>query len=175
MLYIVCQNSNKYTVAISSMLEKLGEFNFEVLDPKFHNFNRSFSYVIQLGDLPSTVILNSNKMWKTLAPDTTLPVEDKKAIFAVFKEAVEYTRNNSLKKEILNTDVPRFADLQQFLEGFKGQVMELKLHDGRFIGIYPDGDKLPMKYSNEYHVSTILNLAKLQDIIGYTKLSVKDL
>ena len=175
MLYIICQNSHKYNDAIKVMMEKLGEHNYDILDPRIHDFKRTFSYVVQLGDMPNNITFICNKKWATMLPDSSLPVEDKKVIFAVLKEAVEYARQHSLRKEILAGDLPRFADLKQFLESFKGQVMELKLQDGRIIGIYPDEDKLPMVYSSEYHVSTILNLAKLQDVFNYTKLSVKDL
>lgn len=175
MIYIICQNSHKYSDAIKMMMEKLGEFNYDILDPRIHDFKRTFSYIIQMGDMPNNLTFICNKKWTTMLPDSTLPVEDKKLIFAVLKDAVEYSRQHSLKKEVLSTDIPRFADLKDFLNLFKGQVMELRLQDGRIIGIYPDEEKLPMVYSAEYHVSTILNLAKLQDIFNYTKLSVKDL
>jgi hypothetical protein len=175
MLYIMCKDSSTFNGTIKSILEdKLGMFDYEVIDPKYHKVDRTFSTVLILapwGDIK----IDAHKYFRTLAPATTLSVDEKKAIFNVFKEAVQYVRDYTLKKEILQNDVPRFADLEEFLHSFKGQVMELKLADGRFIGIYPDGDKLQLKYPAEYHVSTILNLAKLQDVLGYTKLSVKDL
>lgn len=175
MLYIMCKDSEKFKDSIKLILEdKLGFFDYEVVDPKYHEVNRSFSNVLVLNDI-GKISINANKTWASKAPDTSLPVDEKKAIFAKFKEIVQYVRDHSIKKEILQGDIPRFADLEEFLRSFKGQVMELKLADGRFIGIYPDSDKLQMKYPNEYHVSTILNLAKLQDVLGYTKLSVKDL
>ena len=177
MLYIICKDSNKYQDTIKTILEtKLGCFEYEVIDPKYHEIHgRTFSNVIMLEPLELKNKVIAAKTFTTLAPSTTLNVVDKKKIFEVFKEAVEFDRNHSIKKEILQNDIPRFADLEQFLTSFKGQVMEFKLSDGRLIGIYPDEDKLQMKYANEYHVSTILNLAKLQDILGYTRLSVKDL
>lgn len=175
MLYIICQNSHKYTDSIKMMMEKLGEFNYDILDPRVHDFNRTFSYVIELGQLPNNLKYICSKKWNTLLPESTLPVEDKKLIFGILREAVEYARTHAIKKEILQADIPRFADLKDFLHSFKGQVLELRLQDGRIIGIYPDEDKLQMTYSSEYHVSTILNLARLQDIFNYTKLSVKDL
>jgi hypothetical protein len=176
MLYIICENSNQYSDTIKTICEqKLNIFDYELLDPRTHKLDSSFSTVLVLGKLPTSLKIDANKIFETKAPDSTLGAEDKKAIFAKFKEAVDFSRNNSFKKEILNTDIPRLADLQQFLEGFKGQVMELKMMDGRYLGIYPDGQKLPSKYSSEYHVSTILNLAKLQGIFNFTKLSVKDL
>jgi len=174
MLYIISQNSTKYSNTIKLICEKLGCFDYELLDPKVHELNRSFSTVLLLEPIKE-LELNANKIFRSLAPDPGLNAEEKKKIFNIFKEAIEYDRDNSIRREILHQDIPRFADLSEFLNGFKGQVMELKLQDGRFIGIYPDGDKLQGKYPHEYHVSTILNLAKLQDIIGYTKLSVKDL
>lgn len=176
MLYILCQNSSKYKDTIKSIFEdKLGFYDYDLVDPKFHKIERSFSTVLILEPFDSKIEIKANKIFKTLAPDTTLSVDDKKSIFNVIKEAIQYSRDHTLNKEILQQDVPRFADLSEFLHSFKGQVMELKLADGRIIGIYPDDDKLEHKYIAEYHVSTILNLAKLQDIIGYTKLSVKDL
>lgn len=175
MLYILCQNSLKYQDTIKTLIEdKLGFYDYEIVDPKFHKVDRSFSTVLVLSPVDGTKI-NANKFFRALAPDTTLTVDQKKVIFSTFKEAVQYARDHTLKKEILQADIPRFADLTEFLHSFKGQVLELRLPDGRTIGIYPDGDKLEMKYIAEYHVSTILNLAKLQDVIGYTKLSVKDL
>jgi hypothetical protein len=175
MLYVICKDSDKYRDTIKGIFEnKLGYFEYEVLDPKYHEItNRTFSNVIKLGSLDSKII--ANKIFLSSTPDKELSVEEKKKIFEIFKHAMEYDRDYSLKKEILKNDIPRFADLEEFLHSFKGQVMELKLQDGRLIGIYPDQDKFQMKYVNEYHVSTILNLAKLQDIIGYTKLSIKDL
>ena len=175
MLYVICKDSDKHRETIKIIFEnKLGYFEYELLDPKYHEINnRTFSNVITLGSLDSKII--ANKIFISSAPDKDLSVEEKKKVFEIFKQAMEYDRNFSLKKEILKNDIPRFADLEEFLQSFKGQVMELKLPDGRLIGIYPDQDKFQMKYTNEYHVSTILNLSKLQDIIGYTKLSVKDL
>lgn len=180
MLYIMCKDSSKYSDTIKLMLEdKLGFFDYEIVDPKHHETKRSFSNVLMLEPLCVNTLgdirILANKIFKSYVPDKELSTDKKKEIFAVFKQAVEYVRNYSLKKEIQQGDIPRFADLEEFLRSFKGQVMELKLADGRFIGIYPDSDKLQMKYPNEYHVSTILNLAKLQDVLGYTKLSVKDL
>lgn len=176
MLYIISKDSDKYRDTIKAIFEnKLGYFEYDIVDPKYHDINRSYSHAVVLGDVDTKVKVVANKIFKTLAPDTTLSVDEKKKIFEVFKEAVQYDRDHSLRKEILQSDIPRFADLKEFLHSFKGQVMELKLADGRLIGIYPDEDKLQMKYTNEYHVSTILNLAKLQDVLGYTKLSVKDL
>lgn len=175
MLYIMCKDSEKFKDSIKLILEdKLGFFDYEIVDPKYHEVNRTFSNVLVLNDIGKLTV-NSSKTWTSKAPETSLPVEEKKAIFSKFKEIIQYVRDHSIKKEILQNDIPRFADLQEFLHSFKGQVMELKLADGRFIGIYPDADKLQMKYPNEYHVSTILNLAKLQNVLGYTKLSVKDL
>ena len=175
MLYIVCQNSISYKDTIKSLVEdKIGFFDYEIIDPKFHKIERSFSTVLILEPLENVKLI-ANKTFKTLAPDSSLSVDDKKKVFATFKEAVQYARDHTLTKEILQKDIPRFADLSEFLRSFSGQVLELKLPDGRIIGIYPDTDRLEQKYSAEYHVSTILNLAKLQDVIGYTKLSVKDL
>jgi hypothetical protein len=175
MLYIICKDSDKYRDTIKTIFEnKLGYFEYELLDPKYHEINnRTFSNVITLSSLDSNII--ANKIFTGFAPDKNLSIEEKKKIVEIFKQAAEYDRNYSLKKEILKNDIPRFADLEEFLQSFKGQVMELKLPDGRLIGIYPDQDKFQMKYVNEYHVSTILNLAKLQDVIGYTKISIKDL
>lgn len=175
MLYILCQNSPKYQDTIKTLIEdKLGFYDYEIVDPKFHKIDRSFSTVLDLIS-SDTLKLNANKVFSALAPDTALSNDQKKTIFSTFKAAVQYARDHTLKKEILKADIPRFADLSEFLHSFKGQVLELKLDDGRTIGVYPDSDKLEMKYVAEYHVSTILNLAKLQDVIGYTKLSVKDL
>lgn len=174
MLYIVCKDSERFRDTIKTIFEnKIGYFNYEIVDPKYHETDRSYSTVIMLDDLDLKLV--TNKTFRTLAPLTTLSLEEKKKVIEVFKEAVAYDQNHSIKKEVLQNDIPRFADLEQFLLSFKGQVMELKLQDGRLIGIYPDKDKLQMKYSNEYHVSTIINLAKLQDVLGYTKLSIKDL
>lgn len=175
MLYVICKDSDKHKETIKTIFEnKLGYFEYEIFDPKYHELNnRSFSNVILLE--PFDIKITANKIFNCTAPDKTLSIEDKKKIFEIFKKAMEFDRDFSLKKEILKNDIPRFADLEEFLRSFKGQVMELKLPDGRLIGIYPDEDKFQMKYVNEYHVSTILNLAKLQDVIGYTKLSVKDL
>lgn len=176
MLYIISKDSDKYIETIKTIFEtKLNYFEYEIVDPKYHNINRTFSNVVILEPLDLKTKVIANKIFKTLAPEKTLSIEEKKKIIEIFKEAIQYDRDNSLKKEILQADIPRLADLEQFLESFKGQVMELKLSDGRYIGIYPDEDKFQMKYPNEYHVSTILNLAKLQDIFGFTKLSVKDL
>lgn len=175
MLYILCQNSFKYKDTIKTICDKLGEFDYEVLDPKNHNLNRTLSNVVILGLMPDSIKIDAHKVWQTGLPDPNETPENKKKVFLIFQEAIAYNRANGIKKEILQKDVPRFADLKQFLESFKGQVMELKLQDGRIIGIYPDGEKLPLKYSSEYHVSTILNLSKLQDIFGFIKLSVKDL
>jgi hypothetical protein len=176
MLYILCQNSSTYQDTLRIILEdKLGYYDYEVIDPKYHKVDRTFSNVVMLEPLDAKLKIIANKVFKTLAPDSSLAVEKKKEVFNVLKEAVQYSRDHSIKKEILQADIPRFADLSEFLHSFKGQVLELKLSDGRIIGIYPDEDKLEQKYVAEYHVSTILNLAKLQDVIGYTKLSVKDL
>jgi hypothetical protein len=176
MLYILCQNSFKYQDTIKTLVEdKLGFFDYEIVDPKFHKIDRTFSTILMLEPLDPKIRVLANKVFKTLAPDTSLSVDEKKKIFLVFKESIQYAIDHTLKKEILQADIPRFADLSEFLHSFKGQVMELKLSDGRIIGIYPDEDKLAQKYVAEYHVSTILNLAKLQDVIGYIKLSVKDL
>ena len=174
MLYIISKDSEKYLEVIKTILEtKLNYFEYEIVDPKYHNTNRTFSNVIFIE--PLDLKITANKVFKTIAPEKTLSVEEKKKVVEVFKEAILYDRDKSIRKEILQADIPRLADLEQFLESFKGQVMELKLSDGRYIGIYPDEDKFQMKYPNEYHVSTILNLAKLQDIFGFTRLSIKDL
>lgn len=175
MLYIVCPEPVKYKDTIQVILDKLGFFDYDLIDPKSYDLeSRTFSYVIRLGSAKQ-IKINAGRMWDTEAPSAEMSKEDKIKVFGVFKEAVESVRNTSLKKEILNTDIPRFADLEEFLHSFKGQVLEFKLQDGRIIGIYPDQDKLQGKYSSEFHISTILNLARLQDILGYTKISVKDL
>lgn len=175
MLYVICKDSDKFKEAIRAILEtKLGYFEYEIYDPKYHELlNRSFSNVILLE--PFDIKIIANKIFKCGAPEKSLTIEEKKKILEIFKQATEYDRDHSLRKEVLKNDIPRFADLEEFLKSFKGQVVELKLPDGRLIGIYPDEDKFQMKYTNEYHVSTILNLAKLQDVIGYIKLSIKDL
>jgi hypothetical protein len=175
MLYILCQNSFKYKTTIKTIFEKLGEADYEVLDPRVNDLNRTLSNVIVCGPIPDSIKINAHKVWQTGLPDPDETPDNKKKVFLVFQEAIAYNRANGIKKDILQKDLPRLADLKQFLESFKGQVMELKLQDGRVIGIYPDGEKLPLKYSSEYHVSTILNLSKLQDIFGFIKLSVKDL
>jgi len=174
MLYIVCRDSHLYKDTLNVICEKLSFYDYEIIDPKSHETKRSFSYLLIAND--NSEDYNASKIWRLKKPPSKdMTVDEKKAVFATIKEIVEFVRNNTLKKEILNVDIPRFADLQEFLSGFKGQVMELKLQDGRVIGIYPDGDKLSGKYSGEYHVSTVLNLSKLLDIFGYIKLSVKDL
>jgi hypothetical protein len=174
MLYILCKDSYKFKTTIKTICEKLGQNDYEIIDPRINDLNRTFSNIIVLGLIPN-IKINATKVWQTEVPDPEADPAIKKKIFAVFQEAVEFDRIHGIKKEILQKDIPRLADLKQFLESYKGQVLELRLQDGRVIGIYPDDEKLPLKYSSEYHVSTILNLAKLQDIFQFTRLLVKDL
>ena len=151
MLYIICRDSSKYQDTIKLICDKLSFYDYEILDPKLHETKRSFSYVlIATADFNDEV--NAVKIWKFKKPPSKdMTVDEKKEVFEDFKKIIDFVRSNKLKPEILNTDIPRFADLSEFLNGFKGQVMEFKLQDGRIIGIYPDGDKLLGKYSGEYH------------------------
>ena len=175
MLQIICQNSMRYKEAISSICAKLNFSEYQILDPKTHNLDKSFFCVIVLGSLPPNIKLNASKMWTTFLPDQNLDVADKKEIMSTFKQAVEFVVNNKLKKEIKAEDVPRLADLKQFLDNYKGNVIEIKMPNGRFLGIYPDNDKLQGEYDLEYHASVVLNLARLQDVFGFTKLIIKEL
>lgn len=156
------------------MCSKIGLLDYQVLDPKSHGCNRAFPYVLVVGNVPGLQI-DAKKIWQTSPPDQDLPVEDKKKIFNVFVEVQKYLLANKDPGTVSGDDIPRLKDLEEFLKEFKGQVLEMKMPDGRLMGVYPDGERLQMKYSVEHHVSTILNLARLKDIFDIKRIVIKDL
>jgi hypothetical protein len=174
MLYIVCPESHRYKEQIDKICEKIAIKAYQILDPRSHNVNRAFNYVIVLGQVTAPK-LEGKVLIQTRPPAAELPVEDKMKIFNRFKEM---QRIILIEKESCvtdTTDIPRVKDLESYLKDFNGQVIEVKLQDGRVMGIYPDNERLAMKYSVEKHVSSIVNLARLKELFDIRKISVKDL
>jgi hypothetical protein len=174
MLYIVCPQSHRYKEQIESICKKLAIRNYQILDPRSHDVNKSFSYVLLLGQVTAPK-LTAKVLIQTRAPDPALSNVDKMKIFNRFKEIQERILIEQEPATTETTDIPRLKDLETYLQEFKGQVLEIKLQDGRVMGIYPDSERLAMKYSVEKHVSSILNLARIKDLFDIRKISVKDL
>lgn len=154
--------------------EKIGLRDYQIYDPKSYDLKRSFTYVLILGtytgDRP-----DAKKVWQLPAPDADLSRQDKEKIFKSFLGIQKFLLTQNQPAEVKGEDIPRLKDLEEFLKEFKGQIMELKLPNGSIIGIYPDSERLEMKYPVENHASTLLNLARIKDIFDVTKVTMKDL
>ena len=174
MLYIICPQSYRYKTPIEALCEKVGLRDIQIVDPKNYEVNRAFPFVLVIGNIPGLQV-DARKIWQCNPPDPELLKEDKLKILETFKEVQKYISNHKEPAKVDGDSIPRLKDFEEFLKEYKGQVMELKLPDGRLLGIYPDGQKLEMIYPVENHVSTILNLAKLKDIFDITRIVIKDL
>ncbi|MDD3412574.1 MAG: hypothetical protein PHY47_01095 [Lachnospiraceae bacterium] len=174
MLYIICPQSYRYKKPIEALCERVGLKDIQIVDPKNYEVNRAYPYVLVVGNVPGLHI-DARKIWQCNPPDPELPKEDKLKILESFKEVQKYIINNKEPAIIDSDSIPRLKDFEEFLKGYKGQVMELKLPDGRLLGIYPDGERLQMTYPVENHVSTILNLSRMKDMFDITRIAIKDL
>lgn len=156
------------------MCDKVGLKDYQICDPKNYEVNRAFPYALIVGNVPGTSI-DARKLWQVNPPDPSLSADEKKKIFQVFKDIQIYLLANKEPSNIDADNIPRLKDLEEFLKDFKGQMIELRLSDGRMIGIYPDGERLQMKYPVEHHVSTIINLARIKEIFDIKRVMIKDL
>lgn len=174
MLYIICNQSQKYQKQVDLICQKIGLRDYQIYDPKSYNSDRSFTYVLILGDYKGSRP-NAKKVWQLPAPDTELSREEKDKIFKSFVGIQKFLLTQNQPTEVKGQDIPRLKDLEEFLKEFKGQVMELKLPNGSVIGVYPDNERLEMKYPVENHASTLLNLSRIKEIFDVTRVTVKDL
>ena len=174
MLYIICNQSHLYQKQIAAICERIGLRDYQVYDPKSYNLDRSFTHVLILGDYKGERP-NAIKVWHLPSPAENLGKEDKEKIFKSFVGIQKYLLTQNQPTVVRGEDIPRLKDLEEFLKDFKGQVMELKLPSGVVIGIYPDGERLEMKYAVENHASTLLSMAKIKDMLDVTRITVRDL
>jgi hypothetical protein len=154
--------------------EKIGLRDYQVYDPKSYDLNRSFTYVLILGEYKGERP-KAKKVWQLPTPDPELSREEKEKIFKSFMGIQKFLLTQNQPTEVKGQDIPRLKDLEEFLKEFRGQVMELKLPNGSIVGVYPDNERLEMKYPVENHASTLLNLARIKDIFDVTRVTVRDL
>jgi len=169
-VYIIIKNRAKYKKNIEALCNKVGILDYVLLDPEFDDLKRPYPATICLGFKSDDIV--SQLKWNTLIPDSSIPVEDKKKIFTVFQQAAEELRDVELKFK--KDDMPTSENLKDFLNKYKGQVFELRLKDGRHVGIYPDREKLLGKYPIEYHASTAVNINKIMQIFDPEEIIVKE-
>lgn len=173
MLYIICNQSYRYQKAIDAICQKIGLRDYQILDPKSYDMKRSFTYALIVGaytgDKPK-----AKAVWQIKAPEPELDKDEKLKIFEDFKKIQKYLLSVKEPERVEETEIPRFKDFEEFLQSHIGQVIEIKLSDGRLMGIYPDGERLQMKYPVENHASTLINLARIKDLLDIKHITVKD-
>ena len=169
-VYIIVQNRNKYKKNIEALCEKSGIKDYIILDPEFDEIKKPFPAILCMGIKPQGLI--SQMIWELTPPDSSLSPEKKRIILESFKEIAKELKNNEVKFK--KTDIPDEESLIDFLNKYKGQVFELRLKDGRFIGIYPDKEKLLGKYPIEYHASTIININKIMSTFSPEEIIIKE-
>lgn len=173
MLYIICNQSYRYQKAIDAICQKIGLKDYQVLDPKSYEMDRPFTYVLIVGSYNGEKP-KAKAVWQTEAPDPELDKEAKLKIFEDFKKIQKYLLTKKEPERVDETEIPRLKDFEEFLQSHTGQVIEIKLSDGRLMGIYPDNERLQMKYPVENHASTILNLARLKNLFDVKQIIIKD-
>ncbi len=173
MLYLICPLSHRYKEQLDKLCSTVGIKNYQIIDPASYSLDRSFKYVILIGAVKESI--SASQVWQIESPELELSRDKKMAILKTFQLVQKFVLSKQDKSLVEGEDIPRLRDLEEFLEEFKGQVMELRLPDSRLIGIYPDGERLQMKYSTEFHASTIINLARIKDLFDVQRVIIKDL
>jgi hypothetical protein len=173
-LKIIVEKSSRYKENISKLCSAAGIGDYDILDPISHEINRQFPYVLMLGAIRAPY-LKATKIWQTDIPETNMSNDVKMKIFGVFKEAATFVNANRESTKIVKGDLPKLKDLKEYLNELNGRVVELTLDDNRIIGIYPDGQPMRVKYDLEYHASTIVNLARINELFDVKRIMIKEI
>lgn len=174
MLKIIVEKSSKYKANIIKLCQAARIGEYEILDPLSHDINKQFPYVLMLGAIRAPG-LKANRIWQTGIPETTMSHADKMSIFKVFKEVSAYLEVVSERTVTQAGDIPPLKTLEEYLNELNGRVVEISLEDNRLLGIYPDGQPLKMDYDIEYHASTIVNLARINELFDVKKIIIKEI
>lgn len=173
-LKIIVERSSRYKENIAKLCSAAGIGEYDILDPISHEINRQFPYVLMLGAIRAPH-MKATKIWQTAVPESTMTTQDKMAIFNVFKEAARFVNANRESTKIIKGDLPKLKDLKEYLNDLNGRVVELTLDDNRMVGIYPDGQPMKVKYDLEYHASTIVNLARINELFDVKRIMIKEI
>lgn len=173
MLHILCTNSSRYKEQLDKLCHFVGIKDYMIMDPASYEMSRSFKYLLLVGRAKS--IPKASQLWQVPLPEVDMDKDGKLEIVDTFQKMQKFILSRYEKPLVEAADLPRLKDLEEFFGDYHGQVMELRLTDGRLIGIYPDGERLAMKYSTEFHVSTILNMSKIKEMFDVQRIIVKDL
>lgn len=153
--------------------------DYEILDPKHHEINRPFQFVLTIADSKDFSQLkgigNTFKAWHLTPPHPDLPPEKKKEWIEFLRAIkIEHSKHRD-KTNFKKTDIPKMEDLEGYLNSRLGQVVEITLPDRRRLGIYPDGELLKGLYDIEYHASTAVNIAKLFGLFDASEIIIKEI
>lgn len=173
-LKIIVEKSSRYKDNIAKLCAAAGIGEYDILDPISHEINRQFPYVLMLGAIRAPY-LKATKIWQTAVPETNMTNEDKMKIFGVFKEAGAFVNANRETTKIIKGDLPKLKDLKEYINELNGRVIEITLDDNRVVGIYPDGQPMKVKYDLEYHASTVVNLAKINELFDVKRIMIKEI
>lgn len=143
------------------------------MDPAHDNISRGFTYLVKMGeDCPE---IKSGTSWKIPhLPSKDLDRQTKEKIMKAFAHIREQMLVLKDRTTIGSEELPEIKDLDEFVNQYKGSVIELRLADKRLIGIYPDDQRLLGKYDIEYHVSTLVNMIRIKEIFSPVKIQIKE-
>ena len=173
-LSIILMKKSETTIpALKKTLQWANIQDYQILDPKHDDTNRSFPATLILGGRVNDSM--PGQVWFLNAPYTLMDYKDKVKFAEKIKEIATWLIINKDPSKVKRADIPKTKDLKQYINSLTGRTIEVKLPDRRRIGIYPDGDELKQIYDREFHASEIINLAKLFDLFDATEIVIKEI
>ena len=172
-LYVALKNSDKYRSSIQAICAHAGINDYYILDPAHEDLSRGFRYLVTMGkDKPE---VKGTKVWDIpCLPEKDLDIPTKRKIMEAFKMINKTLVFEKTKTTATAEELPNIKNLDDFVNEYKGSVVELRLEDRRLVGIYPDNQKLLNKYDIEYHVSMVVNMLRIKNIFNPTKIQIKE-
>lgn len=172
-LYIISKDSTAIRPIIRSICESIGLIDYYILDPNHDDIDRAFKYVLFIKERPPKTI--TYKEWTIPFQITKeLSVELKQKVMQAFKVIKKVIDDEAMQKQVITSnEIPQIKNFETFINEFKGCYFSVKLPDKRSIGIYPDNERLQGQNDIEYHVSTVLNLIKINELFKPTQISLK--
>lgn len=160
---------------ISLVTSYTGITNWDLIDPvSFKIEAEYYPVVLLLGDVQFNSD-NARIWWRTHLPSREMILEDKQEMTAVFHKVSEYIKQNKDPSGLLDTEIPKIKNLEEWIKTQYGSVISVKLVDGRTMGVYPDGKQPQNKHDIEIHYSTLINFEKIFRILKAKEVLVRDL
>ena len=173
-LYIISKNSNKYKKNINNVMSHLKFNDYTILDPEYDDLSFPMKFVVTIGNrFPE---ISAGKEWHiNILPESEMSRENKIRFLDKIKEIKsEYQGQKDNVRSLSLADIPGILTLEEFINEKVGEVIEIKFQ-GKLLGIYPDSVKLQGMYDDEYHASTIVNLARIKEIFGDCNITIKEI